>query len=171
MRRTILSVAALAATLLLPLAAHTPLAQGSAQPAPAGPAFARVIVKYRADSDLLKKQALPAPGTRILQAHALGDRIGVALTACIGLGDRSHVVMAHGLSSSSLAARIAAQKDVEFAVVDERKHIVAAPNDPFYASRAATASAGGPAVGQWYLKPPGLDGTAANTAPASTSSV
>ncbi len=166
MRRTILSVAVLAATLLLPLAAHTPLAQGIARPAVVGPAFARVIVKYRADSDLLKKQALTATGTRTLQAHALGDRIGVALTAGIGLSDRSHVVMAHGLSSESLAARIAAQKDVEFAVVDERKHIVAVPNDPFYASRAATASAGGPTVGQWYLKPPGPDGTAANTAPA-----
>ena len=51
-------------------------------------------------------------------------------------------------------------------MADERRHLVAAPNDPFYASRPATATSGGPAVGQWYLKPPGPDGTAANTAPA-----
>src|SRR5450432_4240781 len=103
MRRTILGAVALAATLLLPMAAHTPLAQGKAQPAAAAPAFARVIVKYRADSDLLKKQALTATGTRILQAHALGDRIGVALTAGHSINDRSHVVFASGLSSKALA--------------------------------------------------------------------
>ncbi|MGZ5275281.1 MAG: S8 family serine peptidase [Caldimonas sp.] len=167
MRRTVvMNVMALAATLLLPLAAQTPLAQGSPQAAVAGSSFARVIVKYRSDSELMKKQAMTATGKRLLQTQALGDRIGVVLTPGIGLTDRSHVVTARGLSSASLAARIAAQKDVEYAVVDERKHIVAAPNDPFYPSRATTASSGGPAVGQWYLKPPGLDGTTANTAPS-----
>ncbi len=167
MRRTIMSVAALAATLLLPLAAHTPLAQGKAQPAAAAPAFARVIVKYRADSDLLKKQALTATGTRILQAHALGDRIGVALTAGIGITNRSHVVTASGLTSSTLAAKIAALEDVEYAVVDARKHIVAAPNDQYYAAGPPVgATKGGPVVGQWYLKPPGPGGTALNTAPS-----
>ena len=160
MRRTILSAIALAATLLLPLAAHTPMAQGNAPAALSGPAFARVIVKYRVDSDLMMKQAMTGTGKRILQAQALGDRIGVPLTAGIGLSDRSHVVLARGLSSSSLAARIAAQKDVEYAVVDERKHIVGVPNDQLYASgRAISGSSGGPAVGQWYLKPPGTTGT------------
>ncbi|MGZ5768113.1 MAG: hypothetical protein ACXWJ9_12985, partial [Caldimonas sp.] len=150
MRRTVvMNVMALAATLLLPLAAQTPLAQGSPQAAVAGSSFARVIVKYRSDSELMKKQAMTATGKRLLQTQALGDRIGVVLTPGIGLTDRSHVVTARGLSSASLAARIAAQKDVEYAVVDERKHIVAAPNDPFYPSRATTASSGGPAVGQW----------------------
>ena len=167
MRRTILSAVALSATLLLPLAAQTPLAQGNAPALAAGSAYARVIVKYRADSDLMTKQAMTATGKRILQAQALGDRIGVPLTAGIGLSDRSHVVLARGLSSASLAARIAEQKDVEYAVVDERKHIVTVPNDSFYASRAVTSNSGGPAVGQWYLKPPGFDGTPANTAPAS----
>ena len=42
------------------------------------------------------------------------------------------------------------------------------PNDPFYVTRAVTATSGGPAVGQWYLKPPGpaASGTVAGTAPA-----
>ena len=50
-----------------------------------------------------------------------------------GLSDRSHVVIGRGLSSKQLAARIAAESDVEYAVADERKHIVAVPNDPLYA--------------------------------------
>ncbi|MGZ3441784.1 MAG: S8 family serine peptidase, partial [Polyangia bacterium] len=55
----------------------------------------------------------------------------------------------------------------EYAVADERKHIVEVPNDPFYAAGPpVTATSGGPAVGQWYLRPPGAAGTAANTAPA-----
>ena len=164
MRRLNRSAAALAAALLLPLAAQAPMAQGVR---PASAEQARVIVKYRADSDMMKKQAMTATGRRTLQAQAMGDRIGVALTAGAGISDRAHVVTGRGLTSGSLAARLAALPDVEYAVVDERKHIVAAPNDPFYASRLVTATSGGPAVGQWYLKPPGLDGNPlTNTAPA-----
>lgn len=169
MRRILLSAAAVVATLLLPLAAHTPLAQGNTHAAlAAGATYARVIVKYRADSDLMKEQAVTATGKRILQTQALGDRIGIALTSGIGLSDRSHVVMAQGLSSSSLAARLAVMRDIEYAVVDERRHIVAAPNDPRYASGpVASGSSGGPAVGQWYLKPPNSINTSLNTAPSS----
>ena len=168
MQRLNRSAAALAAALLLPLAAQAPLAQGiRPAAATAEAAQARVIVKYRADSDMMKKQAMTATGRRTLQAQALGDRIGVALTAGTAISDRVHVVTARGLTSQTLVAKLAAQPDVEYAVVDERKHIVAAPNDPFYASRAATATTGGPAVGQWYLKPPGLAGDPlTNTAPA-----
>src|SRR5205085_12176561 len=132
----------------------------------ASAAYARVIVKYRANSDLAKKQALTVASRRMLQVEALGARIGLSLSAGHSLDDRSHVVTARGLSSAALAAKIAAQSDVEYAVVDQRRHIVAAPNDAFYATRPATASTGGPVVGQWYLKPPGAEGTAANTAPA-----
>ena len=78
---------------------------------------------------------------------------------------------AAGLSSKQLAARLAAESDVEYAVADERKHIVAVPNDSLYASGpAVTATNGGPAVGQWYLKPPPPAGSASaawgSTAPA-----
>ena len=167
MRRVLTSAAALAATLLLPLAAHTPLAQVGAL---ASAESARVIVKYRAESELMNRQALGANPRHMVQAQALGVRIGVPLTAGRALSDRSHVVFAQGMSSASLAARIAAERDVEYAVPDERKHIVAAPNDPFYATRpvagSASAPSGGPAVGQWYLKPPGVVGTAFNTAPS-----
>ena len=83
---------------------------------------------------------MTATGRRTLQAQALGERIGVALAAGAGISERAHVVTARGLSSASLAARLSAQPDVEFAVADERRHLVAAPNDPFYASRPATAT-------------------------------
>jgi len=169
MRRLLMGTAALAATLLLPMAAHTPMAQGTAALAPA--ARARVIVKYRSDSALLKKQALTATGMRILQTQALSDRIGIALAPGNGISDLSHVVFASGLSSKELAAKLAAQSDIEYAVPDERKHIVAVPNDSFYLTRPydnpAAPAAGGPLVGQWYLKPQGTIGTAANTSPAS----
>ncbi|MEO5883216.1 MAG: S8 family serine peptidase [Caldimonas sp.] len=165
MRRLNQRVVALAAAMLLPLAAEAPMAQGL-RPAAADATQARVIVKYRVDSEMLKKQAMTATGRRKLQAQALGERIGFTLSAGAGISDRAHVVTAAGLSSASLAARLSGQPDIEYAVVDERRHVVAAPNDTFYAGRPVTATSGGPAVGQWYLKPPGLDGTAANTAPA-----
>ena len=135
------------------------------------PDNARVIVKYRAESDLLKKQAMTVAGVHVLQAAALAARIGIALVAGNGITDRSHVVFAAGISSKDLAARIAGEADIEYAVPDERKHIVAAPNDPYYAARAydnaSAPTGGGPLVGQWYLKPPGSTGTTASTAPSS----
>ena len=166
-RRIRIGAVALAIGLLAPLAARSPLAQsvaaGAAQPALQG----RVIVKYRAGSGMTHKQALTVAGKRLLQAQTLGDRIGMALTPGAGLGERSQVVGASGISSADLAARIAADPDVEYAVADEKKHIVAMPDDPFYATRPYSAfngatppepTAGGPLVGQWYLKPPAAGG-------------
>ncbi|HZV94006.1 MAG TPA: S8 family serine peptidase [Caldimonas sp.] len=168
MRKRLMSAAALAAVLLLPIAAQAPRAQGVVAAPAAVSARARVIVKYRADSPLLKKQAMTAAGRRNLQVQALGDRIGLALTSGRGITARSSVVFADGISSSDLAARLSAQSDVEYAVVDGRKHIVAVPNDTYYASGPALgASSGGPVVGQWYLKPPGAAGSSTTrTAPS-----
>jgi len=165
MRRILICAFAAAASLLAPLGARTPLAQSVAA-AVATDAPARVIVKFRADSPLLRKRALSAAGQQTLQAAGLGQRIGVALDSGRGLSDRSHVVIGHGLTSKQLAARIAAEADVEYAVADERKHILEVPNDPLYAPTAATAPARGPAVGQWYLRPPGPAASGSSTAPA-----
>jgi serine protease len=167
MRRVLIRAGIVAATLFAPLALHVPLAQVPAASASALPA--RVIVKFRADSQLLRKQALTNATPQAAQAQALGQRIGIALSAGRALSDRSHVVFASGMSSQQLAARIAAESDVEYAVADEKKHIVSAPNDSYYASGPAVgATSGGPAVGQWYLKPPGPAGTGlvAGTAPS-----
>ena len=163
--RHLIRVAALAATLFAPFALQAPLAQ-PAVPAAAPAGQARVIVKYREGSALTQAIALSAAAQHTMRAHALGDRIGMRLEAGRGLSERSQVVVARGMTSAQLAARISAESDVEYAVPDERKHIVAAPNDPLYNSRAINGLSGGPDVGQWYLKPPGPAGTAARTAPA-----
>ena len=164
MRKVLILAAVAAATSVGPLPLRTPLAQTVAAPT----ATARVIVKFRAGSTLLRKQALSVAGQQTLQAAALGQRIGVALDAGRALSERSHVIFGRGLTSQQLAARIAAQSDVEYAVADERKHIVEIPNDPFYLTGpVVTASNGGPLVGQWYLRPPGVaTGAVGSTAPA-----
>jgi len=156
MRKLLIALAVAGATLFGALPLQAPLAQSST--------VARVIVKYRAGSTLLRKQALSVAGQQALQASALGNRIGVALTAGRGITERSHVVFARGMTSQQLAARIAAQSDIEYAVPDERKHIVAVPNDPLYtAGPAIGATSGGPAAGQWYLRPPPPAGAASST--------
>ena len=104
MRRTLLSGLTLAASLLLPLAAETPLAAQAAA-APAAVATARVIVKYRADSPLLRAQAMTPAGRRLLQTRALSQRIGVALTPGRPITDRIHVVFGQGLTSQQLATQ------------------------------------------------------------------
>ena len=167
MARFLIRAAIVAATLFAPLALHVPLAQVPAARPSALPA--RVIVKFRADSPVLRMQALSATSRPTVQAQALGQRIGVALTGGRALSDRSQVVFSRGMTSRQLAARIAAESDIEYAVADERMHIVAAPTDSFYTSGPALgATSGGPAVGQWYLKPPGPAGTGlvAGTAPS-----
>ena len=113
-------------------------------------AEARVIVKFKSDSTLMRALAArPASGPQ--HAQALSARLGMALRDGRELGARSQLVFASGMSSAALAARLAAQADVEYAVVDGRQRALAAPNDPLYpAGQLATT----PAVGQWYLRTP-----------------
>jgi serine protease len=142
MSRTLTAAAALwlALLALAPPAAH----------AQAATPTARVIVKFKADSTLAHKQALSAPEQHAGRAQALGLRTGLALTAGMGVGERSQVMFAKGMSSAALAERLARESDVEYAVPDQRKRLVAAPNDPRY----TTVAGNGPAVGQWYLRAP-----------------
>jgi len=162
MRRVLICAAVAAATWAAPLGLQAPLAQTPAAAAPG--TVARVIVKFKPGSALLRKQTLSVTSQQSQQAAALGQRVGIALEAGRGLSDRSHVVIGRGLSSKQLAARLAGESDVEFAFADERKHIVAVPNDTLYASvPAPTATTGGPVVGQWYLKPPPPAGSASAT--------
>ncbi|MDQ6629194.1 MAG: S8 family peptidase [Pseudomonadota bacterium] len=162
MRPKLIAAACIAASLLSPIGLQKPRAQSAEQ--------ARVIVKYKADAPLMHAQALTAAGKRLSQMQTLGQRIGTALTAGSEISDRMHVVHARGMTSDELAAKLSADSEVEYAVPDGRKHIVAVPNDPFYATRpynnTASAPSGGPLVGQWYLKTPGPAGTPANTAPS-----
>ena len=118
--------------------------------APSGASEARVIVKFKAESGLMR--ALSANGMAAPPQHAqtLSSRLGLSLTDGRAIGARAQVVMAKGMSSADLAERLAAQRDVEYAVVDERKYALAAPNDPLYGAQTTTT----PAAGQWYLRAP-----------------
>jgi serine protease len=139
MRKSLLALVASCAFLL----ALSPQAQTQAPTADA-----RVIVKYKADSPLLADQALPAE-----RAKALGTRVGLELRAGSGVSQRAHVVFVHGLTSAQLAERLSRESDIEYAVPDQRRRISTAPNDPLYlAGPPVSAGAGGPAVGQWYLR-------------------
>jgi serine protease len=119
---------------------------------------ARVIVKFRADSALMRalsaRSAVAGTTTAASDgpqhAQALSTRLGLALVDGRVLGARSQLVLAKGLSSKDLAARLGVQTDVEYAVVDGRMRALAAPNDPLYAG----GQSGTPAAGQWYLRAP-----------------
>ena len=157
-----LVVAALALAAALPAQGveRGPQRTGSAAPMGAD-SEARVIVKFKSDSNLMRIQAARSAGAYGVsaqqaeaagpqQAQALSMRLGVALRDGRSLGARSQLVLAKGVSAADLAARLAAQSDVEYAVVDGRMRVLAAPNDPFYGAGQATT----PVVGQWYLRAP-----------------
>ncbi len=137
-------------TMLAHGAERAPARKGAAStPAPAAETEARVIVKFRSDSTLMRALAArPESGPGPQQAQALSARLGMVLRDGRELGARSQLVFASGMSSAALAARLAAQADVEYAVVDGRQRALAAPNDPRYPAGQSTT----PAVGQWYLR-------------------
>jgi serine protease len=148
MRKVPVSLAALSAALLAAL----PLQIG-AQIHGASLAIdtARVIVKLRADSPLLPKESLSGTAQKPIHAKALGQRLGIAMNDGAALSERTQVVFANGITSTELAQRLARESDVEYAVPDERRHPLTAPNDPLY---AAGVPGSGPAAGQWYLRAP-----------------
>jgi serine protease len=131
-----------------------PLAAPSAAQTAAVADEARVIVKYKEDSPLLRRLALAAGGARV-DAQGLGRRLGLLLRAGAEVADRTHVIRAGGMTSRELAARLARESDIEYAVPDQRRRRLAAPNDPLYlAGPAVGTGVGGPVAGQWYLRAP-----------------
>jgi serine protease len=143
--------------------------RAAAAPSAEDPNGARVIVKFNALGGLMR--ALRANAAAAAQgpglAAALAQRHGLALTDGRAIGERSQVV--HGdktLTSAALATLLAADPDVEYAVPDYRRHLLATPNDPLYSAQPAGSNVT-PAVGQWYLRTPdatfvsAIDATAA----------
>ena len=117
-----------------------------------------MIVKYKSDSPLLRKETLAAGGQRASAREALAQRLGVALRAGADIAERTQVLFASGMTSTELASRLARENDVEFAVPDKRRHRFAAPNDPLYFTGPPIAgTSGGPTSGQWYLRAPNAD--------------
>ncbi|MBL8348800.1 MAG: S8 family serine peptidase [Burkholderiaceae bacterium] len=130
-------------------AAGGPRQAAAAPRAPAeDPDDARVIVKVRSGSAM----ALEVAGRPRL-AGRLGRQLALAsMQDGHVLGRRTQSLRARGLSSSQLAARLAALPDVEWAVPARRKTFTAVvPNDPFYADHLTGIT---PVVGQWYLRAP-----------------
>jgi serine protease len=126
-------------------------ARGQTSGTPTAQPSARVIVKLKADSSVLNGQLPSVPEERQRRAKALASRLAVELSTARVISDRVQVVTASGITSAELARRLAREPDIEYAVVDERRHRLTAPNDPLY---AAGVPGNGPAVGQWYLRAP-----------------
>ncbi len=148
MRTIQIKLIALCAALLAIIAPHVQ-AQTIIPSGAEGPA--RVIVKFKADSSLVRTQILSAATVQVSRAQALGARLGMTLSSGAAISERAQVVFASDVSSEELAQRLAQQDDVEYAVPDGRKHHFVAPNDPLYANGVG---GNGPAVGQWYLRAP-----------------
>jgi serine protease len=117
-------------------------------------AAARVIVKYREGTVLMRAASAGPAGTaaRPLHAAQLGQRLGLVLQDRHVLGPRTQSLSAQGIGAAELAARIATMADVEWAEPVRRKVIQGVvPNDPYYGPNQTTIT---PAVGQWYLRAP-----------------
>lgn len=104
-------------------------------------AQARVIVKFRSAGTPAQAQEA---------REALGKRLALALQPGAEVGERLQVLKASGIGSQQLAERLSRQPDVEYAVPDRRRRLMATPNDPLYAQGGTD----GPVAGQWYLRPP-----------------
>jgi serine protease len=111
-----------------------------------------VIVKFKALGGLMRAmRADPARPQGPQHAAILSQRHGLVLRDGRIIEGRSQVVWGDkGMSSAALAARLAADAEVEYAVPDYRRHALALPNDPLFAANAGIS----PAVGQWYLRAP-----------------
>lgn len=144
-------LALLLLVLLWTLAAAPARAQGSAAGA-ADAEGARVIVKYKALGRLMREAAASPGGTARGPQHAaaLGRRVGLSLSDGRAIDGRTQVLRARGLSSAQLAAQLAADDEVEYAVPDQRRRALAVPNDPLFAASSLIS----PAAGQWYLRSP-----------------
>ncbi|HEV8690639.1 MAG TPA: S8 family serine peptidase, partial [Ideonella sp.] len=99
---------------------------------------------------LLRSHAAQAGGGHVLRyAQALAERHGLKLADGRMLAERMQLVRGSGLGSAALAAILAKDPDVEWAVVDGRRHALAAPSDPRYPAQSGSIT---PAAGQWYLR-------------------
>ncbi|MDO9316340.1 MAG: S8 family peptidase [Burkholderiaceae bacterium] len=143
--RPVRALSALAALLPMALMLPAPGATAATQEP-----MARVIVKFKAGVDATSVAATTADQLSV-RVQGVAHRLGVPMRAGIGISDRTQLLTATGLSSRQLAARLAQDSSVEYAVPDELRHRASAPNDPRYASGLGPP---GPAGGQWYLRAP-----------------
>lgn len=160
MRRHVAKLLALAAMVavpalgLLPGAAFSEGATPKRNSAPTeDPGGARVIVKFKALGTLMRTlHANAYAGKGPHHAAILSQRMGLDNLVDGRIVDSQTQVVRgdKSMSSAALAARLAADPEVEFAVPDLRRHLLFTPNDLLYAASASNS----PAAGQWYLRAP-----------------
>jgi serine protease len=142
----------------------TPLA-AQAAPAPSrAPLSAvegEVIVRFKADAQILRQHALAARASASMvsdvlesRARIMASRSGRSLSSGAAVGDRTQVLRATGVDAATLARELAADPDVEFAEPNGRQRRLTAPNDPLYAAQPMGLRSRGPDAGQWYLRAP-----------------
>ncbi|KQW45793.1 MULTISPECIES: S8 family serine peptidase [unclassified Roseateles] len=148
--------------LIATLAALLPVA-AAAQTADAE---ARVIVRFKPQADSVRAKALALRATKAearqvaqTRATGLGLRTGQRLAAGISLDERTHVIVAQGMTGAQLAKRLAADSEVELVAVDQRRKHMRLPNDPLFGGAAVNpeSTVGGVqarTIDQWYLKAP-----------------
>ncbi|WP_457350699.1 S8 family peptidase [Roseateles sp. P5_D6] len=127
---------------------------------------ARVIVRFKPQADSVRAKALALRATRAearevaqTRATALGLRSGQRLAAGISLDERTHVVIAKGMTGAALAKKLATDAEVELVVVDQRRKHARLPNDPLFGGADVNpeSTVGGVqarTIDQWYLKKP-----------------
>jgi serine protease len=127
---------------------------------------ARVIVRFKPQADSVRAKAMALRATRSeardiaqTRATALGLRTGQRLAAGLSLDERTHVVVAKGMSSAELVRKLAADREVELVAVDQRRKHMRLPNDPLFGGAAVNpeSTVGGiqaRTIDQWYLKAP-----------------
>ena len=118
-----------------------------------------VIVRFKADAQVLRRHALalranPAAVADVLDRRAalMASRTGRSLRSGAAVGERMQVLRATGVDAATLARELAADPDIEFAEVNGRRTRLAAPNDPLYPTLVGRPN--GPDAGQWYLRAP-----------------
>ena len=138
--------------------------------APRGAQSARVIVKFKADSGLLRKQAASAGERHAAQAQALAARVGFAMAAGRGAGENTQVDVRQRHELGGAGRALVEEKDIEYAVPDRRKTRGGAERSVLYAAGPAVnqRTSGGPVAGQWYLRAPHQRCSAINAEAAGT---
>lgn len=157
------ATAGLALLLALPFGLAQAQAPASTRLASAAlpPVEGEVIVRFRADAQVLRQHALAARADAQLveevldkRARLMSSRSGRALRAGPLISERMQVLRADGVDAQVLARELAADPDVEFAEPNGRKRRLTAPNDPLYAALPPGSRPRGPDAGQWYLRAP-----------------
>ncbi|MGQ2994976.1 MAG: S8 family serine peptidase [Variovorax sp.] len=139
---------------------------------------ARVIVRFKPQADSVRAKALSVRATQAearqvaqTRAAGLGLRTGQRLAAGISLDERTHVIVAKGLTGAQLAQRLAGDSEVELVAVDQRRKHMKLPNDPLFGGAAVkpestVGSAQVRDIDQWYLKAPSGTVVSSVNAPA-----